>query len=280
MTQPRATATDREAIFISYRRIDSHGYVEGLAEKLMHHFGHNQIYVDVIKNHGGDIFPDKLRRQVLDCQVFLAVIGKEWVRARAKSARRRSDPEIDWVYEEVGLALANDKNVIPVLVGAMEQLPPKEDLPENLHRLHDRHCKTLRGGKDYPKDLDELIQELEVFVSPLPHERPLIELVVEELNAQMHILETGYKFQDARLREILDQASQVRVNDTEGVRKALAELARRVKTLRTSLMHRDPKDPKLQHLRVPEYDLFLPFKDSMGTIAAPSLKPTPASAPA
>jgi hypothetical protein len=57
-----------------------------------------------------------LHSQVAACDVFLAVIGPNWLDAKDDDGRRRFDNPDDFVTIEIAEALARKIRVIPVLV--------------------------------------------------------------------------------------------------------------------------------------------------------------------
>jgi hypothetical protein len=61
-------------------------------------------------------FVDYLNKQVAACDVFLAVIGPNWVNEKDSRGRRRFDNPDDFVTIEIAAALARNIRVIPVLV--------------------------------------------------------------------------------------------------------------------------------------------------------------------
>jgi hypothetical protein len=62
-------------IFISYRRLDSEGYVGRLYDHLTQHFDRHDIFMDVDAIRPGEDFVTVLENAVQACDVLIAVIG-------------------------------------------------------------------------------------------------------------------------------------------------------------------------------------------------------------
>ena len=78
-----------DKIFINYRRDDSAGTAGRLHDRFVQTFGRKNLFMDVDHIPAGVDFVDYLRSQVAACDVFLAVIGPNWLDAKDDSGRRR-----------------------------------------------------------------------------------------------------------------------------------------------------------------------------------------------
>jgi hypothetical protein len=116
-------ATERDRIFISYRRSDSAGTTTAIRKTLLERF-EDQVFHDVAGIDPGDRFPEALRNELDRSVVVLAVIGQGWLGAKNEFHQRRIDFPDDWVNIELATALSSPEvTVIPVLVdGAV--MPP------------------------------------------------------------------------------------------------------------------------------------------------------------
>ena len=74
-----------------------------------------------------------------NCNVFLVIIGKDWVDIKNSSGNRRLDDPIDFVRMEIATALKRGIRVIPVLFDNIE-MPQKETLPEDIQGLCNRQA--------------------------------------------------------------------------------------------------------------------------------------------
>lgn len=147
-------------IFISYRRLDSTETTTRLYDRLAYAFEYENVFKDVDSIQRGDNFPDVLRDHVNNCEVFLAVIGKQWLTIQDGNGRRRIDNKDDWVRQETEMALIRDKNVvlIPILVNGAS-LPVESALPDSLCRLIHRDTQVLRP-EYFHQDVSSLITSI------------------------------------------------------------------------------------------------------------------------
>src|SRR5262249_60651732 len=74
-----------DKIFIIYRRDDSAGTAGRLHDRFVQRFGRKNLFMDVDHIPAGVDFVDFLRSQVAACDVFLAVIGPNWLDAKDDS---------------------------------------------------------------------------------------------------------------------------------------------------------------------------------------------------
>jgi TIR domain len=118
-------------IFINYRRDDSAGTAGRVHDRLAQAFGRKAIFMDVDHIPAGVDFVTHLNAQVAVCDVFLAVIGPDWLNSKDETGARRFDNPEDFVTVEIAAALARDIRVIPVLVDGA-RMPKADDLPDPL----------------------------------------------------------------------------------------------------------------------------------------------------
>src|SRR5262245_15385795 len=137
-------------IFINYRRDDSPGTAGRLHDRLAQTFGRNNLFMDVDHIPAGVDFTEYLHNQVAACDVFLAVIGPNWLDAKDHSGHRRFDDPDDFVTIEIAAALARNIRVIPVLVDGA-RTPKAEKLPDLVKPLVRRNAVEVRNthfGRD------------------------------------------------------------------------------------------------------------------------------------
>src|SRR5436190_1079367 len=132
-------------IFINYRRDDSFGTAGRLYDRLAQAFGRDNLFMDVDHIPAGVDFIDYLNSQVAECDVFLAVIGPNWLNAKDDAGRRRLDNPDDFVTIEIAAALARNIRVIPVLVDGA-RTPMADELPEPVKRLVRRNAVEVRNA--------------------------------------------------------------------------------------------------------------------------------------
>jgi hypothetical protein len=153
---PRAVASGRAKIFISYRRRDfaAAPVAELLYKALKSRFGGKQVFMDMGSLEGGDLFREDIAAALASCRALLAVIGPQWLNAADEQGRRRLDDPDDMVRSEISTALKRGVLVIPVLVQDAS-LPREDELPDDLKPLSQHEAKVIRRGK-----LDDSIGEL------------------------------------------------------------------------------------------------------------------------
>src|SRR5262249_34688200 len=98
------------------------------------------------------------------CDVFLAVIGPNWVNAKDERGRRRFDSPDDFVTIEIAAALARNIRVIPVLVDGA-RTPKADKLPDSVKPLVRRNAVEVRNtqfGRDAEALANKVREALEV----------------------------------------------------------------------------------------------------------------------
>jgi len=99
------------------------------------------------------------------CDIFLAIIGPNWLNAKDGYGRRRLDDPDDFVSVEIATALARNIRVIPVLVdGAF--IPTADELPDLIKPLVRRNAVEVRNTR-FGRDADALVDKIhEALKSP------------------------------------------------------------------------------------------------------------------
>jgi hypothetical protein len=143
-------------VFISYRRDDVAGDARGIHERLVAKFGRANVFMDVGDLLAGQRFDKELEKELETCDVLIAVIGPRWMDLLAS---RMQGDERDYVRAEIAAALKRGIVVIPVLVGQegrMPSLPPRDQLPEDIHDLvlHQKHGLT---HERFQRDIADLM---------------------------------------------------------------------------------------------------------------------------
>jgi len=145
-------------IFINYRRDDSIGMAGRLHDRLAQTVGRDKLFMDVDHIPAGADFVAHLNNQVAECDVVLAIIGPNWLRAKDKAGQRRLHQPDDFVAIEIAAALARDTLVIPVLVDAA-RMPKESDLPDTLKPLARRQAVEVRHAH-FGHDAEALIARM------------------------------------------------------------------------------------------------------------------------
>ena len=158
--QPRPPTARGPAstIFVSYRRHDSSDVTGRIYDRLTQHFGKQSVFKDVDSIPLGVDFRQHLSDSVSQCDVLLAVIGRQW--AAGSAGRPGLDDARDFVRIEVEAALQRNIPVVPVLVQGAS-VPGEEELPETLRSLAYRNGIAVRPDPDFHQDMDRLIKGIE-----------------------------------------------------------------------------------------------------------------------
>lgn len=146
-------------IFISYRRIDSADATGRIYDRLIAQFGRDQVFKDVDAMPAGADFREYLDKTIAQCEVFLAVIGKKWMRGASKGNSFLATPLEDYVCIEIEWALNHGVPIIPVLVHGIK-MPPANKLTTSIKDLAYRHASIVREDPDFHHDMDRLIDHL------------------------------------------------------------------------------------------------------------------------
>jgi TIR domain len=157
-------------ILISYRRQDNADVTGRIYDRLIQRFGQGAVFKDVDSIPLGVDFRTFLDEQVAKCEVFLAVIGRDWAKKRGSKGKSRLDDPEDFVRIEIESALKRKIPVIPVLVSGAS-IPPAERLPASIQDLSYRHGIAVRQDPDFHRDMDRLIEHLTQQIQGLKEHR-------------------------------------------------------------------------------------------------------------
>ena len=160
-------------VFLSYRHEDSAYVIDRIDERLVQEFGRQAVFLDVDSIPFGVDFRKRLDEQVAKCEVFLAVIGPDWIGPRDSQGKTRLEDPRDFVRIEIESALTRQIPVIPILVRGAS-VPSSEQLPQSLQELPYQQGLSVRSGPDFHNDMSRLIEQLRVQIkekrehSPVP----------------------------------------------------------------------------------------------------------------
>ncbi|MEU3713683.1 toll/interleukin-1 receptor domain-containing protein [Streptomyces catenulae] len=151
-------------VFINYRTKDEEATAATLDLYLSQRFGTDQVFRASKSIDAGQNFRKELVAAARRCHVLLAVIGPDWLTARAKDGRRALDVPEDWTRREL-LEASDAAQVIPVLVGDTLRLQ-RSELPKALAWLADCQYRRLyhrdhnAGLQRIGDDIAELVPHL------------------------------------------------------------------------------------------------------------------------
>ena len=146
-------------ILISYRREDSADVTGRIYDWLIQQFDRGSVFKDVDSIPLGVDFRTYLDTQVAKCQVFLAVIGPDWMKTKGGKGKSRLEDPKDFVRIEIESALKREIPVIPVLVRGAS-IPAADRLPVSMQDLAYRNGIAVRSDPDFPRDMNRLIDYL------------------------------------------------------------------------------------------------------------------------
>jgi pterin-4a-carbinolamine dehydratase len=156
---PRKELAVNPSIFVSYRREVSAAEAGRLTGNLVGHFGEQAVFMDTPSLQPGMKWPTSIRSALDSARAVVVVIGLKWLGVSEESGRRRIDTKSDWVRKELEIALAKEKEVIPVLV-AGSRMPRAEWLPKAIVEVCDRQALEIRN-EYWDHDIKLLISRLE-----------------------------------------------------------------------------------------------------------------------
>jgi len=159
-SKPPSVSTGVKPIFISYRRQDSSDVTGRIYDRLAQRFGKEAVFKDVDSIPLGVDFRRHLSDSVGQCNLLLAVIGKQWLGSEGGAGKHRLDESRDYIRIEIEAALQRNIPVIPLLVQGAE-LPEEEDLPPSLQSLAYHNAIAIRPDPDFHQDMERLIRGIE-----------------------------------------------------------------------------------------------------------------------
>jgi hypothetical protein len=155
-------------IFICYRREDSAYPAHQIHDALTNHFGSESVIFDVHSIPYGIDFREYLKEEVSKCDIFLAVIGDQWI----DILKQRLDEPNDFVRIEIQVALGMEIPVIPILIGKAA-MPIEKHLPPEFSEIAFMQAAEMRAGPDLQTHLERLISGLERRLSDLEAKKEL-----------------------------------------------------------------------------------------------------------
>lgn len=160
-------------------------------DRLVEHFGDSAIFRDVDDIPLGVDFAKYIDEKVGQCEVLLAVVGRDWLKVTDEEGNRRLELPGDYVRLELESALKRDIPVVPLLV-RRASMPEADELPDSIRGFSTRNGLQIRADPDFRTDCDRLIEGLQ---RDMTGRRPLVsphpEPVVKETNWKRKALVIG-----------------------------------------------------------------------------------------
>jgi hypothetical protein len=129
-------------IFISYRHDDSLSTAGRLSDHLKRSFRRSHVFIDADDIPRGTDYVKRLHARLMECDLFLAIIGPKWLQARNIQGNRCLDDREDWVRIEIASALLRHITIIPVTIDNTP-MPNESELPDELKPLARRQAFQL-----------------------------------------------------------------------------------------------------------------------------------------
>ena len=142
-------------VFLSYRRADSANVSDRIYATLVEQFGREAVFKDVDSIPLGADFRAVIGNAVGSCDVFLAVIGRDWVDAKNEIGELRLENPDDFVRLEIEAAISREIPIIPLLVRGAE-IPSENELPSSLESIRFRNAAKVRPDPDFSTDIHRL----------------------------------------------------------------------------------------------------------------------------
>ena len=148
-------------ICISYRRADSQAITGRIFDRLIAHYGHGAVFMDIDNIPAGTDFRQYLNKTLLQATVLLAIVGPKWLGA-GKGGPDRIHDESDPVRVELETALRNGLAIIPVLIGN-RKMPGAAQVPPTLKDFVFINAVTVDPGVDFDHHMQRLIFHIDAI---------------------------------------------------------------------------------------------------------------------
>ena len=173
-------------VFINYRRDDSIAVAGRLRDRLAQSIGAKNLFMDVDNIPAGVDFVGYLDSQVAACDLFLVIMGPNWLSTKDADGARRIDDAADFVAIEISAALKRNVRVIPVLIDGA-RMPRSEELPEALRPLVRRNAVEVRNTQ-FGRDAEMLIEKVQEALEITPSRRRRRPFLVSAIAATILVL--------------------------------------------------------------------------------------------
>lgn len=143
-------------IFISYRRKGSLDIEGRIFDNLIESFGEGAIFKDVNSMPIGTNFRSELRQIIPRCELFILLIGPDWLKIEGGSMFPRLFDLDDPVRIEIETAINAEIPVIPILLpGAIK--PNESQIPNTIQELCNASFLNVGGDPHFQENMENLI---------------------------------------------------------------------------------------------------------------------------
>lgn len=156
-------------IFVSYRRKLDKGTINHILHRLQNRYGEKNIFFDKYSIISGDEFEKKIRSSIVESDIFLLLVNKEWSDPLSPYGVASLRHITDFVRLEIQLGIRNELPIIPVLIdGAF--LPEAKELPEEIRRITGYQTAPLRND-EIEVDFARLFASLDSHASEIKQKK-------------------------------------------------------------------------------------------------------------
>lgn len=149
-------------VFLSYGREESAHVAGRMYDRLEIAFGKGEVFFDVEGIPIGGDFREHIRKNILESQALIVVIGQRWAACFRRSTGWLSwgvARTIDYVKIEIELALDHNVRILPVLVdGAL--MPSERHMPAKISQICYYQAASIRAGLDFRTDMERLLDAI------------------------------------------------------------------------------------------------------------------------
>lgn len=142
-------------MFINYRRSDTAAYAGRIFDRLKSTYGHESVFMDITNVELGMDFTVAVREAVEKCDLFLCLIGRDWLKAEDTEGGRRLEHPGDHVRIEIEAALSRDDVRLLPLLFEGAQMPDVSDLCKELAPIAHRNALEM-SDKRWDYDFSQL----------------------------------------------------------------------------------------------------------------------------
>jgi hypothetical protein len=146
-------------ILLSYRRADAGAVTQLIWKELVDRYGADSVYMDIDNIPYGTDFRAHIREALLLSDVFLAIVGPNWIGADANGKSRIVDQN-DPVRVEIETALQGNVTIVPVLV-EHATMPSPLRLPDSLKEFPFLNAIGVDSGRDFSLHIERLFRVID-----------------------------------------------------------------------------------------------------------------------
>ncbi len=149
------------SVFLSYRRNDNAHAIDRIQDRLEKEFAKGKVFRDTSSIDISENFNSVIEDAIECSEVFIVVIGQNWLGNEGNSSRLRISYSDDYPRREVESALKHNLKIIPVFIDGAS-MPDELLLPESIRPLVFQHGIKIRPDPEFAHDMGELVNYLRI----------------------------------------------------------------------------------------------------------------------